>query len=243
MKTRKFFIGLLGIIAVAATFCSCDDDDDYPNLRYPTALVTVRPSSDGSFVMQLDNSTTLYPTNITKAPYGDKEVRALVNFTDGGTASDGRREVYVNWIDSVRTKLPVADLGEENDSVYGNDPIEIVKDWVTVAEDGYLTLRIRTRWGASGKVHYLNLLSGSNADDPFEMELRHDADGDTIGQWGDALIAFNLNDLPRTDGDNVKLKLSWMSFTGKKSTEFDLQLHASTESVDTDGLTFSSSVE
>ncbi|CEN49242.1 conserved hypothetical protein [Capnocytophaga canimorsus] len=51
----------------------------------------------------------------------------------------------INWIDSIRTKKPVPDLGAENDAKYGNDAIEVVKDWLTVAEDGYLTLRIRTQ--------------------------------------------------------------------------------------------------
>ena len=41
---------------------------------------------------------------------------------------------------------------------------------------------------------------------------------------GDALIAFNLNDLPRKDGQNVKLKLNWKSFNGPKSAEFELYL-------------------
>ncbi len=50
-------------------------------------------------------------------------------------------------MDSIRTKMPVVSAGENNDEKFGNDPIEIVKDWVTIAEDGYLTLRIRTKWG------------------------------------------------------------------------------------------------
>ena len=31
----------------------------------------------------------------------------------------------------------------ENSEKYGNNLVEIVRDWVTVAEDGYLTLRFR----------------------------------------------------------------------------------------------------
>jgi hypothetical protein len=73
-------------------------------------------------------------------------------------------------------------------------------------------------------MHYINLLTGVNPNDPYEVELRHDANGDIGGSMGDALIAFNLNDLPRKDGQNVKLKLNWKSFNGPKSAEFELYL-------------------
>ena len=106
--------------------------------------------------------------------------------------------------------------------VYGSDPIEIVRDWVTIAEDGYLTLRVRTLWGGTGKKHNINLLTGTNPDNLYELELRHDALGDTRGTMGDALIAFNLNDLFRS-ANPTRMTLKWQSFSGEKSVEFDLR--------------------
>ena len=103
---------------------------------------------DGSFFLQLDDSTTLLPINVASSPFGEKEVRALVNYDEVDEVS-GRysKTVHINWIDSILTKPIAPDLGEENDVVYGTDPVEIVRDWVTIAEDGYLTLRFRTEWG------------------------------------------------------------------------------------------------
>ncbi len=190
-------------------------------LMQPTALVTVRPTDSGTFTLQLDNTTTLYPTNMKSSPFGNKEVRALVNYTDEGSRGN-TRNVHINWIDSIRTKNTVPDLGIENDAKYGNDAIEIVNDWVTIAEDGYLTLRIRTQWGILNNKHNINLLTGVNPDNPYEVELRHDANGDIGGIMGDALIAFNLNDLLPKDTQTVKLKLNWKSFSGHKTTEFEL---------------------
>lgn len=235
MKRMKLTAYVLGLLTAGFTLQSCDnDDDDNWELRRPTALVTVRPQADGKFTLQLDNSTTLFPSNMDKSPYGDKEVRALVNYTkeyteDGSFTADKIRSVHINWIDSIRTKMPVPTLGEENDTKYGKDPIEIVRDWVTVAEDGYLTLRIRTTWGVVNTPHYINLLTGVNPENPYELELRHDARGDVGGYFADALIAFNLNDLPRTDDKNVKIKLNWQSFSGKKSIEFELYLRPQEE--------------
>ena len=114
--------------------------------------------------MQLDNETTLYPSNITKSPYGSKEVRALVNYSTDDSRPDGTG-VYVNWLDSIRTKIP-AFTTDNNSQVFGNDPLEIINDWVTVAEDGYLTLRFRTVWGLTNIPHHINLVTGINPEDP-----------------------------------------------------------------------------
>ena len=205
---------------------SCTDDNEDYALYQPTAIVTVCPNGDGSFVMQLDDETTLVPTNLKTSPFGNKEVRALVNYTVSELSSKTYQthNVRVNWLDSIRTKLPVESLGELNDEKFGNDPIEIVKDWVTVAEDGYLTLRIRTVWNNVQTPHVINLVSGTNPDDPFELELRHDAQGDTDGNWGDALIAFNLNKLPRSGAESETVNLKWKSFNGDKSTSFKIKM-------------------
>lgn len=228
MKITSRHLSLALLLAASTTMQSCLDDDNDSRYvicpsPYPTAVVTVCPEPTGSFTMRLDDNTTLYPTNMDKSPFGEKEVRALVNYCADEQTHD-KGGVKINYIDSIRTKFPAIDLGDANDLTYGNDPIEIVKDWVTVAEDGYLTLRLRTIWGHGHTPHVINLLTGINPDNPFELELRHDAKGDTRGTYGDALIAFNLNELPRQSSDPVKIKLHWNSFSGMKQAEFDLTL-------------------
>lgn len=215
----------LVLLAMATTlFSSCDLDDDDNNVSLrPTALVTVKPTAD-SFILQLNDSTRLFPTNMTKSPFGDKEVRALVNYKMEDKKESDTQSVHINWIDSIRTKMTVPSLMDKNDATYGNDPVEIVNDWVTVAEDGYLTLRVRTRWGYSNTVHYFNLLTGVNPENPYELELRHDAKGDSPIRMGDALIAFNLRDLLKdADTDKVKFTLHWKSFSGAKKIDFELK--------------------
>lgn len=202
---------------------SCLNDDDDIRDR-PTALVTVVPQDGGSFVMNLDDATVLIPTNMSRSPYGDKEVRALVNYIDEDSRASERR-VKVVWIDSIRTKMPEKTLGSAaaDDEKYGKDPVEIVRDWVTVAEDGYLTLRFRTIWGKRGIKHSLNLVTDTDAKDPYVLELRHNAHKDVDGVMGDALIAFNLNGLDFGDKGTAKFTLKWMSFSGSKSATFELK--------------------
>ena len=221
------------ICASLFSLSSCLDDDDYNPIiidpvNVPNMLVTVKPTGENSFYMQLDDSTTLYPTNLTASPFGMKEVRALAScIVEEKPANGYTKAVAVLWMDSILTKQIAPDLGLANDSIYGTDPVDIVKDWVTIAEDGYLTLRFRTNFGFSGTKHFVNLLMNQNPDNPYEVEFRHNAYGDVSGSRADGLVAFKLSDLPDTNGKNVKLKLVWKSYDGMHSTEFDYCSHKS----------------
>lgn len=216
MRHLNFIAKLFILAATIPVLQSClnDDDDNNYNVQYPSAVVTVK-NEEGKLMLQLDDSTKLYPSNITKPPYGDKEVRALVNYNKLNNSSN-INSVYVNWIDSIRTKTMAADLGTNNDKKYGTDPLEIVKDWVTVVEDGYLTLRFRTYFG-NNITHELNLVKGSN---PYEVVLHHNANGDKNGMLRDGLIAFKLDSLPDTNGKTVDLTVKWNSFSGEKTATF-----------------------
>ncbi len=213
------------LLLSAFTFQSCDDDDDdYDwNRVMPNALVTVKQNGDACY-LQLDDSTTLLAKNLKASLYGGKEVRALVNYDVLNEKSDGYNQVIsVNWIDSILTKKPQPCLptSDENDAKYGNDAVDIVRDWVTIAEDGYLTLRFRALWGGV-KPHYINLLTGVNPENPYEVELRHNQNGDPQYRPGDALVAFDLNNvLPDTKGKTVKLTIRWKSSQGDKKVEFN----------------------
>ena len=229
MKTTNFLLTTIILLSILILPSCLDDDDDNLNLRYPNALITVKEAADETVFFQLDDNTTLLPVNINSHPYGSKEVRALVNYKEVDEPSEEfDKAVHVNWIDSIRTKPMAPNMGDQNDEVYGSDPVEIVNDWVTIAEDGYLTLRFRTLWSGSGITHYVNLVSTNNPENPYEVEFKHDANGDVYGRAGDGLVAFKLDDLPDTEGETVKLKLIWRSFNTIKSAEFDYRTRAAT---------------
>ena len=191
-KFKKWALVAIGMMTLAVSLGSCsDDDNDYYLRTVPNALVTVKVTGDRCY-FQLDDQTTLAPVN-------------------------------VNWIDSILTKKPVPCLAtpEENDAKYGHDAVDIVRDWVTIVEDGYLTLRFRALWG-NVKPHSINLIAHVNPQNPYEVELRHHTNGDPQLRWGDALVAFDLNDvLPDTQGKKVKLTVKWKSTVGDKTVDFD----------------------
>ena len=216
---RLFFYAFSFIVALSSLYLySCDNDDTDYSVRYPNALVTIKTnSSTGQVYFQLDDSTTILPVNIDKSLYGKKELRALTNFkVQEGQSGHYSKSAYVNWVDTILTKNIVQSFGDKNNEKYGNDAIEIVKDWTTVVEDGYLTLRFRTYFGNRTK-HAINLVKG---DKPYEVGLHHNAFGDTRGFVSDGLVAFSLKDLPDTQGKTVDLTLKWQSFSGMKSVKF-----------------------
>ncbi len=210
------------LFSVSATLQSCDLDNDDNKLiidpvERPNALVTFKTdSTTGAFFMQLNDSVTLVDKNITKSPYGDKEVRGLISFVPVDKNETGlRRQIHLIMVfDSIRIK-PMSPVVPDLQKAYGNDPVEIVNDWTTVCEDGYLTLRFRTYFGGV-KPHMLRLVRTGD----YEVTLYHDAGNDVRGRLYDGWIAFRLNDLPDTGGNYKDLTLKWTSFSGEKSVTF-----------------------
>ncbi|MDE5672436.1 MAG: NigD-like N-terminal domain-containing protein, partial [Duncaniella sp.] len=97
VKKAVRFLPLVALTAMSVSLQSClDDDNDNSSLYRPTAVVTVCPSEDGTFSMVLNDETSLVATNMTASPFGNKEVRALVNYTEDPSYS-GANGVQINW--------------------------------------------------------------------------------------------------------------------------------------------------
>ena len=222
---------MLAAAILGLSSCLKDNGPDY-SIMYPNALVTCKTSEGGEFYLQLDDKTTLKPLNVQASPFKGKQVRALTNFTDkgpyehAGTGMKFDRAVEVNWIDSVRTKSVVQSKGDrvQDDEAYGTAPIEIIDNWVTVLEDGYLTLAFCADWGNPHEPHSVNLVTGADAEDPYYLEFRHDTLKDKFNMGGinmNGLVAFDLSALPDTGGKTVKMTIRYLSFRGERKVTFD----------------------
>ena len=211
--------------------CAGLDDADGYNALYYNALVTVKHTEGGTLYFQLDDKTTLKPSGISDSAYGDEQFRALINYTDRNEipspSSDGvkfDKSVDIHRIDKVLTKQLAESQGEKDDEAYGTAPVEIVNSWATIVEDGYITLVFSGYWGDLNKTHKVNLVSGVDSSDPYLLEFRHDACDDTAQMNPvrcNGIAAFDLNSLPDTKGETVKLKIRFISFTGEKTVSFD----------------------
>ncbi len=223
------------VLAIAATltYTSCNSDSD--SKQTYMAWATLRPTSTATatgsnYYLQLDSTNILLPnTTAWKAtPYGSKTLRALVNFTfsevQGKTAT--QRYIDIISMDTIRTKATVPHLeGDSADiKTYGNDKMEITN---ALGEDGYLTLFVKAPYNASAKkTHYLNLVTGVDKDNAYTVDLRHNAQGDTIGSYAIFTVAFDLSQLPTTTEKTPKLKLNYRNLEGKsKSVDIPFYFH------------------
>ena len=232
MKKFSVLASALAIIA-SSVFVSCIDDKGLTNVV--SAIVTVKDNGSGQAEFQVNDYTIVRPMNITGMPFGKKEVRALTQYQevkkevlDGGGAVIDAKVVY---LDSVLTKPTLLTLGMEKDNItYGNDPIEVSKSWVTVAEDGYVTIQFLTQWGGR-KPHRINLTHGFH--DPYEFHLCHDANGDYRGNYGYGIVAFNIKDVIKEAGKNpTTIHIHYNSYSGTKAINLTYGTPASGKSAE-----------
>ena len=225
MKTARYCILSFVLLVLPLFLQSCKKEEDL--VRVSTAIATLKPNPAlNSVVFKVNDKLFLYPVNISDREISTEERRVLIEFrkpkeSEALPMSSVGPQIYVTWIKLILTKPLAEDLGEEgNIEEYGQDPVEIVKDWMTLAEDGYMNICFRTMWGGRA-THYINMVYTPEPDNPYCVTLYHDAQGDYPDHSADALVAFKLDGLPDTNGQTVALKVKWMSFSGAKSTTFD----------------------
>jgi hypothetical protein len=112
----------------------------------------------------------------------------------------------------------IMDITPENEDSIGNDPIIVSEYWIT---DSLLNFKLKY-WGYSG-MHYLNLVKQPGditaADQPIQLELRHNANDDRESVPYTAFVSFSLNSL-RIDGlDSVSFEFTSTDYDEQEYTE------------------------
>lgn len=231
MTMKKYIHKLLLLplmVAIPLFASSClNDDDDYDDIYYDpavgpyNALVTVKIASDGSNYFQLTDSTVVIPTNMSEEI--DEETRALcyLEYEEDYMRTDTVK-ASVKSFKKVLTKQTILnDSDEGKGAITNQDPVEILNDWTTVCEDGYLTLHFAAQWGSAGSSHIMNLVKIS--DNPLTFRFCHDKNGDYGTDWGNGIVAFNMKDFLQDTTDNTKygsFTLQWLSYEGEKNVTF-----------------------
>lgn len=95
-----------------------------------------------------------------------------------------------------------------------DDGLNVIEDWMTNLEDGYLTIHYSAWWGKSEQIHYL-VLTPDDKDKPLELTLRHDARDDERLEEADALVCFDINSLSNyIDEENKTVTIKWKNSAG-----------------------------
>lgn len=218
---------ILIIFAFATLFlASCNKSD---GSTYVQAIVTVCGDQGEKCTFNLDDNTVLVPDNLERNPYA-KECRALTQYKDFGSYDTlgivGKqfRKISVISVDSVLTKDLAPDLGAtQNDLVYGTDPIDLYRSWLTVVEDGYVTIHFTGKWGYPGTVHSINLVKDTDPEDPFHFELRHNYNGDVFSPYRfiNGVAAFNIQEvLAKNPQSTYDIRLTYKGHDRDKDITF-----------------------
>ena len=170
------------------------------------AIVTVKQLPDGTVFFQVDEDLRICPTRYDTPFTGLKRLACRLQVT-GSLLENGCYPGTVLWSE----ELERGEISYALDAL-PDDGLDLLDDWMTSVEDGFLTLHYSTWWG-KGTIPHLVLLSPGNPGDPYELHLLHYRNGDEALEEADALIYFDLDGaLPSTDGATLTLK--WKTSAG-----------------------------
>lgn len=173
-----------------------------------TLLATVKQDTDGS-VYLWSKGVRINPSEPFKFTRQHR-VMAQISYIKGEKPG----EAQIDWMEPIDEGTFTADA-----SVSGQDGLDINEySWMSDADDGYLTLLYTTWWGEHPVHHDFYLVAGLDPDDPYSLELRHNAHGDPKDVKGEGLICFDINSLPFTGEESKILSLKWHNTDGKTLT-------------------------
>lgn len=187
--------------------CGCSKEaamDDAPQdaaaIQEFRAIVTVKQDESGTIYFQLDDNTVLFPYNYNM-PYNGME-----RIICGLAVANGANECHVQWMDF----LEKGDISYTQDAI--DDGLDIIDDWMTSVEDGFLTIHYNAWWGNGTNPHLLLVKPSANT---YELTIVHQMNGDEPLEKADALVYFDINDiLPDTEGTYKDLTIKWKSIEG-----------------------------
>ncbi len=227
---KNVFIILLGLIFIV-TGC-LDDEEGYSlnDVWIGFGMIEQVNSDPVEYRIVMDNGEVLVPvasgyyrpwyymgTNDpeSRLKTGDRILLSYTVIGDNGN-NDGNISEYYVKVNSVKKVLlkDILDVTEENQDSIGNDPLIVKNAWMS---GDLLNFEIKY-WGRY-EVHYINMVKQPGeltaADQPIELELRHNANGDLEDIPFAAHVSFNLDDLQIQGLDSVQFRVTAVDYDGE----------------------------
>ena len=222
---KKIVFGIL--VGFLFVFAGCNDDEGYSLDDMWIGFGIFQGDESSSYQIVMDNDEVLIPVASNYAPGWegsfDNGERIMVNYTilDENLDSSGEVESYyvkVNSIDDILMKR-IMDITPENEDSIGNDPIIVNDYWMT---DSLLTFKLKY-WGYD-QIHFLNLVKLPSmimapGIQPYELELRHNANDDEDAIPFTAFVSFSLNGLRIEGLDSVQFVVTSTDYDGNEFSE------------------------
>lgn len=225
---------LLIILPLAAALAGCSKMDGYPDgyqrssegqpydyengtvLREDLMAVATLRSQGETRYLRLDPVSVGYILNPDVVQDIPDVTRVFVQYKEIAAERPGfcTESVWVDWA------MPL-DVGEISPSYWSEasssveHPVDIVLDWITSLEDGFLTLHYMIPSSGDRKHRFVLYRS----QEKHHYYLVHDANGDTGGSLTDGIVTFPVeNLLPDTGGETVTLSLTYIDLKNTKKT-------------------------
>ncbi|MBR5043205.1 MAG: hypothetical protein IKX67_08210 [Bacteroidales bacterium] len=217
MRKSLLLIGICLAAALAAACSNADfepmapDNDFYSEsgvnrVMDVTIMATVKKDQDGKVYLWSKGKRI----NPNEAVAFTREMRVMSEMTifPGGESQDYKADIH--WIEPIEEGVFTGDA-----KVSGTDGVDVMPDsWMTCLDDAYLTLYYSAWWGEHPVHHDFYLVSGTDPQDPYSLELRHNAHGDGTYSKEEGLICFDINSLPPTGDASKTLSLKWHDTKG-----------------------------
>lgn len=203
--------------AKAAPEDNLNADTEPAQIGNYSAIATLFLSGEGVYYLQVDADTRVYPANFRDLCHTTPEVPCRI--VGEMTVYNRQYGAYgwyglIDWFDFIEKGPVLAERGA------GKDGVDVLADWMTSLEDGFLTLHFQTWWGFETRRHELRLVIGTNPDDPYELLLVHNANDDPKSYQADALIYFDIQPyLPEPEDPlHTTVTLKWTDDAGQIQT-------------------------
>ena len=219
MNMKRHIIGLASVLLLLGG-CSKVADRNFPSDQSgippggrTQCIATVRQQADGTLFLQVDEKLRVTPLRDTQTylfshPYTRPYRLACELIVYSTRREDGSYDGAIVWDLPLQEGSVVA-----GEATIPDEGVDILDAWSTSLEDAFLTLTYAAWWGKTPVQHSLQLVTGINPDDPYEVRLVHSANGDSPDEKAEAYIAFDLNTLPPTEGSTLTLK--WTTLAGE----------------------------
>ena len=219
MKTS--WIWTFALVAILMTSCQ-KDDDSYSVGKFWVGFGIIDKSGPDSFTVQMDDGSIIHPVagNLNGSWFEDDQ-RVLVNYTivSDKKVDETDKEYFVK-INSARKILMkgIVDITEAIEDSIGNDPVIIRDAWMSSNQ----LLNMELRYFGNLEVHFINLVKEPGeltaADQPIELELRHNKNGDREDVLFNAFVSFDLSAIMIEDQDSVSFIVRSVDYQGNEST-------------------------
>ncbi|NOR76075.1 MAG: hypothetical protein GQ525_13085 [Draconibacterium sp.] len=221
---KKIVFGIL--VGFLFVFAGCNDNDEGYSLGDMwVGFGIFKVDEVDSYKIILDCKDVLIPVASNYPPgWGaniDNGERVFVNYTILDEVLESSLPAYYVKINSIKEILmkDVIDITPEIEDSIGNDPIVVEDYWMT---DSLLSFKLRY-WGYD-TTHFLNLgvepsMSMAPGIQPYELELRHNANDDEDAIYYTAYVSFSLNDLRIEGLDSVQFVVTSTDYDGVEFSE------------------------